>query len=370
MRCVERQARVGEVGDDAGGARGRVVQAQRAEAVRLEDAAVRELVEADRLLQVRRRADLRLLVVAQDGGAAVAVGRVARARRPADRALEVRGQRGVEGRGRVAEPGVERAAAAVVLAERDRVMGAHRAALDPVERRALRLRPERVLDHGREHVRDAPDVGREVVPVVVALPVEREALARVMDAVEDLHRARLQRRPARRTRAEHLGEERPRRVGLDRGADADEASALAEVRLEVGLLGGRERARLARVQEDHRAVGLQLLRRELRADRGGRGRRDRERVAGRSRVDGVQARGRDRVVGTRDHEHLRRRGGLCRRGRRRRIRQRESKAQQRQASESPPHSSPPRSLSRTMRSGFVAGVAKLTQMRIVCQHDN
>ena len=52
------------------------------QAVRLEDAAVRELVEADRLLQVRRRADLRLLVVAQDGRAAVAVDRVARRRPP------------------------------------------------------------------------------------------------------------------------------------------------------------------------------------------------------------------------------------------------------------------------------------------------
>ena len=336
MRCVERQARVVEVGDDAGDARGRVVQAQRAEAVRLEDAAVRELVEADRLLQVRRRADLRLLEVLEHRGAAVAVGRVAAARRPRDRALQVRGEVASYAAAVLPSAGVERAAALVVLAEGDRVVGAHRAALDPVQRRALRLRAERIFDDRREHVRIAADVRREVVPMVVALPVERKTLARVVHAVEDLHRAGLLRGAARSARAQDVGQELPRRVGLDRRADAHEAAALAEVGLEVGLVSGGERARLARVQEDHCAVGLQLLRRHLGADGRRRRRRDGERVAGRGRVDRGQTGGRHRVGGARDHEHLRWCRGLGRGLRRRCLRQRKSKAQQSQAGKSPP----------------------------------
>ena len=64
----------------------------------------------------------------------------------------------------------------------------------PVERVALRLRLERILDDRGEHVRDAADVGREVVEVVGAVPVLRQRLGRVVDAVGDLDGAGLRRR--------------------------------------------------------------------------------------------------------------------------------------------------------------------------------
>jgi hypothetical protein len=53
------------------------VEADAAAAVGLDDPAVGEHVEADRLAQVGLCGDLGLLVVGQDGGAAVAVDRVA-----------------------------------------------------------------------------------------------------------------------------------------------------------------------------------------------------------------------------------------------------------------------------------------------------
>jgi len=76
-------------------------------------------------------------------------------------------------------------------------------------------------------------------------------------------------------RTQHAGQERPVRVGLDRRADADEPAALLEVRLEVRALRVVERAGHARIQEHHRAVGVQALRGELRAHIGGRGGGDR-----------------------------------------------------------------------------------------------
>ncbi len=275
----QRQAGIVEVGDHRGRARDRVVHAQRAAAVRLDDPPVRQLVEADRLLQVRRRADLRLLIVREHGRAAVAVGRVARAGSPRDRALQMRRECRVEGLGRVAERGVERPAAPVVLAEGDGMAAAHRAAVDPVEHGALGLRAERILDDRRQDVRQAGDVRLEVVPMVRAVPVERERLARVMDTVEDLHRARLQRGPSRSAGTENVAQEVPRRVGLDRRADADEATALTEVGLEDRALGVRQRARDARVQEHDRAIGREVRRCEFGSHRGRRGRRDGERVA-------------------------------------------------------------------------------------------
>ena len=174
----------------------RVVQAHAAAAVGLDDPPVRKLVEADRLAEVRRAADLDLLVVREHGRAAVAVGRVGHAGRPVDRAL--RGASPGRRRSRrrcVPSDGVERAAALVVLAPGDRVVGAHRAAGDAVEHLALRLRAERILDDRGQHVRDAADVRREVVPAVVAVPVLGQVLRRVVDAVGDLDRRRLGRRP-------------------------------------------------------------------------------------------------------------------------------------------------------------------------------
>ena len=211
---------------------------------------------------------------------------------------------------RVAERGVERAAALVVLAPGDRVVGAHRAAGDAVERVALRLRAERVLHDRVEDVRDPAHVGREVVEVVRPVPVLRQALARVMDAVEHLQRAGLDVGAARGARAEDVRQERPRRVGLDGRADADEGAALAEVGLEVGPLWIRQRARDARVEEHDRAVGVEVRGGELGTDISGGGGGDGVVAARRAGLDRRDARGRQRILRTRDHQHL---GGFGRR---------------------------------------------------------
>ena len=105
------------------------MQTQLAGARGLQDAPVGELVEADRLVEVRRRADLGLLVVGEHGGAAVAVDRVGLAGRPLDAAGQVASEGGLGiGGGGVAAGGVEGAAAAEVLAPGDGVVEAHRAA--------------------------------------------------------------------------------------------------------------------------------------------------------------------------------------------------------------------------------------------------
>ena len=202
------------------------------------------------------------------------------------------------------------------------------------------LRVERVLDDRVEHVRDAADVAREVVEVVAARPVLRQRLGRVVDAVDHLHRRRLRRGAARGARAEDVGQELPRRVGLDRRADADEATAVAEVGLERGLVRRGQRAGKAGGQEHDRAVLLKIGRRELLAD-GRRARsRDGEPAARPGRLDRRHTRRRHRVSGAGDDEdlvvlgdlrRLRRRGG--------RRRQRQSKARQSQAQTSPPHRS-------------------------------
>ena len=70
--------------------------------------------------------------------------------------------------------------------------------------------------------------------------------------------------------------------------------------------GVGQRARHARVEEHDRAVGLEVRGRELSADRGRRGRRDRERPARRRRLIAARPGGRERVLRARDHEHLRR----------------------------------------------------------------
>ena len=333
----QRHGRGSEVGEDRRLARRRVVQADAAAAVGLQDPAVRELIEADRLVRVRRGADLGLLVVAQHRGAAVAVGRVALAGGPADRALQVRLQAGVVAGRRAAERGVEAAPGLVVLAPGHRVVGAHRAAVDALEHLALRLGLERLLDDAHQHVRDAADVRVEVVVGLGALPVLREVLARVMDAVGDLDGRELRCDASGRTRAEQSGHERPGRVGLDRRADADEAAALLVVRLEVRALRVRERTRHARVQEHDRAVLVESLGGELRADRGGRGGRD-DAVGADRGGDRAHARGRGLVGRARHHEHLVRLDRL-------RFRVRGRRGQQDQARKSQAHTSPPHRLS-------------------------
>ena len=109
------------------------------------------------------------------------------------------------------------------------MVGAHRAAGDSVEHLALRLRAERILDDRREDVRDAADVGRVVPPGVRPVPVLGQGLRRVVNAVGDLDRRRLDRRLAGRARTEDVGVELPGGLGLDRRADPEEAAAVVEV---------------------------------------------------------------------------------------------------------------------------------------------
>ena len=73
------------------------------------------------------------------------------------------------------------------------MVGAHRA-VDRVQHAVVGLLRERLLDDRREHVAEAADVGREVVPAVGAVPVLAQVLARVVDAVGDLDRAELRSR--------------------------------------------------------------------------------------------------------------------------------------------------------------------------------
>ena len=254
-RAVEAVLGVGvdrDLRDHLGLALVRVVQAQLAVARGLDHAAVGEDVEADRLVEVRRSRDLRLLVVGDDRGAAVAVDGVGDAGRPFDRALEVLAGLGA---GERVDAGVERAPALVVLAPGDRVVEAHRAA---------RVGP---LVDGGQHVRDAADVAVEVQVGVGVTPRQRQVAARGVAAVGDLDR-RLRRRGrgALGARSEHVGQELPLGLGGDRVADGEEAAAFGEVGLERGLLGVAEHV-AGGAGEDHGAVALEVGLREGRSRR-------------------------------------------------------------------------------------------------------
>ena len=121
-----------------------------------EDAAVGGDVERERRARVLVERDL--LEVRVDRAAAVAG---LDARGPLDAADDVRQQRGLgEVRAEVAHAGDPGTAAVVGLAPRDRMVVAH-----PVAARVVRR-----LVHREQHVRVAPDVGREVVPLVRARP--------------------------------------------------------------------------------------------------------------------------------------------------------------------------------------------------------
>ena len=231
------------------------MQPNAAAAVGLDDAAaaVGQDVEADRLAQVRRSRHEVHLVVGEHGGAAVAVDGVGDAGRPAQGSVQVLAEVGVVARRRRAERGVEGAAALVVLAPGDRVVGAHRAAGDRVQHPVVGLLRERLLDDRGEDVADAADVGREVVPLLRAIPVLVVVLAGVVHAVGDLDRAALRRGLARRAGAEDVGQELPLGLGLDRRVHAHEAAAGAEPRLERCFLVRAERAAV-RVEEENGVV--------------------------------------------------------------------------------------------------------------------
>ena len=155
----------------------------------------------------------------------------------------------------------------------------------------------------RQHVAEAADVGGEVVPSVRPLPVLREVLGGVVDAVRDLDRAGLDAGPPARTRAEHVGQELPAGLGLDRRADTDEAAAIRVVVLERLLLSAGEQV-AGRVEEDHRAVLRQVRGGELAADRGWARCGDREAATRRDGLDRRDAGRRELVLGARRHEHL------------------------------------------------------------------
>ena len=149
------------------------------------------------------------------------------------------------------------APALVVLAPADRMVGAHRAAREGGERRPVAGLVEGRRAHGREHVADAADVRGPVVVGVVQVPVLGQVLGRVVPAVGGLVRHRLRVELRGRPGAEDVGQELPARVRLDRRADADEATAAAEVALEHGLLFRVERV-AGRIQEDDGVVAAQV----------------------------------------------------------------------------------------------------------------
>ena len=125
-----------------------------------------------------------------------------------------------------------------------------------------------------------------------------------------------------------LGQERPGRIGLDGRADADEAAALLEVRLEVRALRVGQRARHARVQEHDRAVGVEAAGVNCAPTSAGAGAVTVKSAPAAAWIAAMPAA--DRVLGARDDEHL---GRIRRRGlrpRRRRGRQHQSQAQERQ----------------------------------------
>ena len=154
----------GDVRDHVDLARRRVVQPHAPVARGLDQAPIGQLVEADRLVEVRRRGDLDLLVVGQDGRAAVGVDRIRDAGGPVERADEVLAEVGLrERRGGVAAGGVEGPPALRVLAPGVRMVEAHGAA--GVGR----------LIGGREHVEAPAHVGAEVVEAVASVPSARAA---------------------------------------------------------------------------------------------------------------------------------------------------------------------------------------------------
>jgi len=189
---------------------------------------------------------------------------------------------------------VERAAAVEVLAPGDRVVGQglHRPAAVGV-----------LVDRG-EHVREAADVGLEVVEAVAAGPVLGQRLARLVHAVGDLdggvgrvHGG------AVGAGAEHLGEVAPLRLGLDRRADREQAAAVLEVGLERRFLRRAQRCADVTHQDDRAELLERVGREDRRVARAG----DCEAAVGGERLEGVDT-GAGRAEG--EHVELRALAGL------------------------------------------------------------
>ena len=161
-----------------------------------------------------------------------------------------------------------------------------------------------------------------------------------MDAIEDLDRAGLE--PARPTeRVPRMSVKNDHGIGLDGGADADEAAALLEVRLEIRALSIGQRTRHAGVEEHDGAVGIEIGGRELGADGSGSRRVHGVDAAGAGRCDRRDTGVRQRIGRARDDEHLvwirRSRLDPCRRIRR----HHQSQAHESQPHNGSPHTSPP-----------------------------
>ena len=150
------------------------------------------------------------------------------------------------------------AAAPVVLAPGDRVVGAHRAAGEGVDRRPVAGLVEGSVADCGQHVAEAANVGRPVVIGVVEVPVLGQVLARVVHAVRNLVRHRLGAELACGSGPEDVGQELPVGLGLDGRPDADEAAAGAEVGLECRLLCWVE-GTAGRVEEHHGPEPGQVL---------------------------------------------------------------------------------------------------------------
>jgi hypothetical protein len=202
----------------------------------------------------------------------------------------------------VAEAGVPRAAAAVVLAPRDRVV-AHRAAA-----------VARLVEAGENaHVR--PRVGAVVVPLVDAGPGLRQVRRRRVATVFDPDPRRLVGRVRLEVGADQAAVPGPVVLGVGGRVDADVPTARGDVGLEGVLLGGVEHVAGGR-QPHHRLVPGQVRRREVVRVLGGG---HREPVGAAELADRVDPR-RYRVVpeagGLREHQHVCQRPGRFHRRRR------------------------------------------------------
>ena len=169
----------------------------------LDNATVGELVKADRLVDVGRRADLRLLVVRQHGRAAVRCTRRSRVPPSRSGATQVLDEFAVRaGLGRIADAGVEGAATLVVLASgRIPMVGAHRGA-----------RVARLVHRGQD-VDPAARIRAEVVPLVRPPPGAAEVRGWPAVLESSMRRASARRCPGHGERARRGEDDRPKRAG-------------------------------------------------------------------------------------------------------------------------------------------------------------